>query len=123
MKDKVTVAGASGFAGWLAGAASKPEHIAAVGVWFQANFGSVGFISFFFNLVFLVSIAWMVDYFSKRDDQKRADVLGLVTRVENIVTASHNSIDRLKESLHQLQLAFAKGGIYVESAQKSSGQG
>lgn len=123
MRDKATIAGGAGFAGWLVGAANKPEHIAAVGIWFQANFGSVGFISFFFNIIFILMLIFVVDYFSKRDDQKRSDVLALVGRVEALVASSHSSMDKFKDSLHQLQLAFATGGLLARTSQTNTGSG
>lgn len=123
MKDKVTVGTGAGLAGWLVGAANKPEHIAAVGIWFNANFGSVGFISFFFNIIFILMLVFVVDYFSKRDDQKRSDVLALVGRVEKLVADSHAGMDKFKDSIHQLQLAFAAGGLLARVSEKNTGSG
>lgn len=118
MKDKAAVGGAGVAVGWLASSSSKvsPEQLAAMVVWLDKSFGSVGFVSFFFNIVFIGAMGYMLQYFSNKDDQKRGDVMALVARVEKIVDSSHANMDRFREALHNLQLAFAKGGFNVRNS-------
>lgn len=113
MKDKVAVAAGGGVVGWLAGLGMKPSDALEIANWLTTNLTPVGFVSFTFNILQAVGLYCAITYFGKRDDQKRRDVLGLVAKIDTWVATTHVSTDKFRETLYNLQIALAKGGIVV----------